>query len=161
MSPLALVWLQFIGCVCLIGVSGFKLIRYGDALATLTGMSRSWVGLILVATVTSLPELVTGLSSVTVANAPDLAIGDALGSCIFNLAILAWIDVFYRKRSVYSFANHSHILSAGFGVILLAATALAFCADGTGVDAQFGTCQLGKLFDRLSVCLRNSDFVPV
>lgn len=150
MSPLALVWLQFIGCVCLIGLSGFKLIRYGDALATLTGMSRSWVGLILVATVTSLPELVTGLSSVTVANAPDLAIGDALGSCIFNLAILAWVDVFYRKRSVYSFANHSHILSAGFGVILLAATALVFALTAQGLMPSLGHVSWGSL---LIVCL--------
>lgn len=44
--------------------------------------------MILLATVTSLPELVTGVSAVTMAGAPDIAVGDALGSCVFNLAIL-------------------------------------------------------------------------
>lgn len=77
-----------------------RLSRYGDAIATLTGLSRNWVGLILLATVTSLPELVTGLSAVTVAAAPDIAVGDALGSCVFNLAILAMIDVSYRQGAI-------------------------------------------------------------
>ena len=77
MNELTLIWLQFALCVGLIGVAGLRLIRYGDAIAELTGLSRSWIGLILVATVTSLPELVTGLSAVTLASAPDIAIGDA------------------------------------------------------------------------------------
>lgn len=77
-----------------------RLSRYGDAIATLTGLSRNWVGLILLATVTSLPELVTGLSAETVAVAPDIAVGDVLGSCVFNLAILAMIDVSYRQGAI-------------------------------------------------------------
>ena len=42
----------------------------------------------MIAVVTSLPELVTGASSVTIAGVPDIALGDALGSCTFNLLIL-------------------------------------------------------------------------
>ncbi|CAN5229671.1 hypothetical protein BH10PSE16_BH10PSE16_30790 [soil metagenome] len=38
---------------------------YGDAIAALTGLSRNWVGLSQLATVTSLPELVTALSAVS------------------------------------------------------------------------------------------------
>lgn len=112
-------------CVALIGVAGSRLIRYGDALAALTGLSRGWIGLIMVATVTSLPELVTGLSAVTLAASPDIAVGDALGSCVFNLAVLALVDVFHRRRSVYAVASPVHILSAWFGALLLAIVALA------------------------------------
>ena len=79
------VWLQFALCVVVIGFAGVRLIRYGDAIAAWTGLSRSWVGVILVGTVTSLPELVTGLSAVTVAQSPNMAAGDVLGSCVFNL----------------------------------------------------------------------------
>lgn len=145
MNSHLLIWLQFALCVALIGLAGVRLIRYGDAIAALTGLSRSWVGLILIATVTSLPELVTGLSAVTIASAPDMAVGDALGSTVFNLAILALVDVFYRKNALYSIASHGHLLSAGFGVILLAAAALVLLLTTQGLLPSVGHVSWGSL----------------
>ena len=85
MQNLAVIWISLLACLAVIGVAGVRLSRYGDIIAEKSGMSRGWVGLILLATVTSLPELVTGLSAVTVANVPDIAVGDIMGSCVFNL----------------------------------------------------------------------------
>jgi cation:H+ antiporter len=136
--PILLIWLQFALCVVVIGVAGVRLSRYGDAIATLTGLSRNWVGMILLATVTSLPELVTGLSAVTVAAAPDIAVGDVLGSAVFNLATLALIDVFYRRGAMYDHAGTGHIVSAGFGVILLAGVGLAMLLTAQGVMPAIG-----------------------
>lgn len=141
--PLA-IWFQFGLCVTLIGLAGARLIRYGDAIASWTGMSRSWIGLILVASVTSLPELVTGLSAVTIARAPDLAAGDVLGSCVFNLAILAAVDIGYRKAPLYGVVSHQHLLSAGFGVIMLASTALLLLLDQQGLLPALGHVSLGS-----------------
>lgn len=138
MSPVVLIWLEFTLCVAVIGVAGFHLSRYGDAIAALTGLSRDWVGLVLLATVTSLPELVTGLSAVMVAGAPDIAVGDALGSCVFNLAILALVDVFYRQGALYARAGNGHVLSAGFGVILLAGAGLAILLTAQGAMPSIG-----------------------
>jgi cation:H+ antiporter len=145
MSPLLLIWLQFATCVVVIGVAGVRLSRYGDAIAKLTGLSRNWVGMILLATVTSLPELVTGLSAVTVAGAPDIAVGDALGSCVFNLTLLALIDVFYRKGAMYSHASPGHIVSAGFGVMLLTGAALAIFLTNQGSMPSFGHISLASV----------------
>jgi len=89
-----LIWLELLICPAVIGYAGYFLSRYGDIIAEKTGMSASWVGLILLSTTTSLPELATGKSSVTFANAPNIAVGDVLGSTVFNLAILVrrgWI----------------------------------------------------------------------
>jgi cation:H+ antiporter len=116
------VWLQFLICLLVIGFAGYHLSRYGDAIAEKSGLSRSWVGLALIATVTSLPELATGISSVTVAGVPDIALGDVLGSCVFNLLILVVLDFLYRKESVYTRARQGHILNAGFGVALIGFT---------------------------------------
>lgn len=138
MNHLTQIWLQFALCVTLIGVAGVRLSRYADTIAALTGLSRNWVGLLLLATVTSLPELATGLSAVTVADAPDIAVGDALGSCVFNLAILALVDVFYRRGAVYSLAGSGHVLSAGFGVILLSVTGLAVLLTAQGAMPSIG-----------------------
>lgn len=64
MQEIAFIWTSLFACLAVIGVAGVRLSRYGDIIAEKSGLSRGWVGLILLATVTSLPELVTGLSSV-------------------------------------------------------------------------------------------------
>ncbi len=132
------VWFQFAICLALIGVAGVKLTRYGDAIAGKTGLGRTWVGVVLLASVTSLPELATGMSSVTVANVPDIAVGDILGSCVFNLLILAVLDVINRHASIYRAVGQGHILSAGFGIILLGVIGLGIVLSGDGRSPSLG-----------------------
>jgi cation:H+ antiporter len=112
-------WLQLALCALAIAYAGARLTRLADALGEKTGMSGSWVGLLLLAAVTSLPELATGISAVTVAHAPDIALGDVLGSTVFNLALLVVLDVLHRPETIYRRASTGHILSAGFAVIML------------------------------------------
>jgi len=100
-------------------VAGTYLSRYGDVIADKPGLGGTWIGLVLVATVTSLPELVTGVSAVTVAGTPEIAVGEVLGSCLFNLLILTVLDLLHRSEPVYTRASHGHVLSAGFGIILI------------------------------------------
>lgn len=113
------IWTEFGACLLLIAVAGTRLSIYGDVIADKSGLSRSWVGLILLAIATSLPELMTGVSSVSLAGTPDIALGDVLGSCVFNLAILVLVDFFHRPESLYRRASQGHILSAGFSVVLI------------------------------------------
>lgn len=129
MSSLAMAWTQFSICAVLIGAAGFQLSRYGDIIAQRTGLSGSWVGLALLATVTSLPELVTGITSVTIANAPNLAVGNALGSCVVNLVFLVVIDFLFRKESVWRRADQGHVLTAGFGAVMLGFVLLSLLAS--------------------------------
>jgi len=119
MQDIFSIWLSLFACLVFIVIAGVRLSRYGDIIAEKSGLSRGWVGLILLASVTSLPELVTGLSSVTVANVPDIAVGDVLGSCVFNLLIIVVLDFLYRKESVYTRARQGNIISAGYGIALI------------------------------------------
>lgn len=112
-------WLQFAICALLIAYAGRLLTQYGEMISRLTGLSRSWVGLVLLATATSVPELFTGVSAVAVAGAPNIALGDALGSCIFNLVMIVMLDMLSRDEPVFNRIDQGHILTAGFGVILL------------------------------------------
>ncbi len=112
-------WLQLAACALAVAYAGSRLTRLADAIGEKTGMSGSWVGVLLLAAVTSLPELATGISAVTVANAPNIAVGDVLGSAVFNLALLVLLDILHRPDTIYSRASTGHVLSAGFGVILL------------------------------------------
>ncbi|GMT47689.1 MAG: hypothetical protein IEMM0007_1255 [bacterium] len=126
-------WTGFVLCTLLIVYSGSKLSKYGDVIAEKTGLSRTWVGLVLLASVTSLPELVTGITSVTYTGTPDIAVGDILGSCVFNMLILAMLDAAYRPLPISTKAHQGHILSAGFGLLLISIVAMSIFA-GTAID---------------------------
>lgn len=124
------IWLEFALCSAVIVYCGSNLSRYGDALAEKTGLGRAWIGLMLMASVTSLPELITGISSVALANAPDIALGDVMGSCVFNLAIIALMDILLGPTPIFSRVEHGQILSAGFGVILIGISSVSILASG-------------------------------
>jgi cation:H+ antiporter len=117
--PHWLLFLEFTGLALSIGAAGYFLSLYGDVIAEKTGLGGSWVGFSLLATVTSLPELVTGISSIIYVDVPDIAMGNILGSCVFNLLLIVCLDFLHRESSVFTRVSHGHILSAGFGVILL------------------------------------------
>ncbi|HEY0664482.1 MAG TPA: sodium:calcium antiporter [Gallionella sp.] len=133
-----LIWLQLTICLAVIGYAGYSLSRYGDIIAEKSGVSASWIGLILLATATSLPELVNGISSVTLADAPNIAVGDVLGSTVFNLAILVMLDALYRRETMYSRAAQGHILSAALGAILIAFAGFSLLLDHAGLNPTFG-----------------------
>jgi len=132
------VWLQFAACAAMIWFAGVRLSRYGDLIASKSGASRTWVGVVLLASVTSLPELVTGLSSAGWASLPDIAIGDVLGSCVFNLVILAIVDFLYRREPVYARASTGHILSGAFGIVLLSVAAFGIAVGTLGRSFRIG-----------------------
>lgn len=129
MNTALLVWAQYLACGAAILVAGTYLSKYGDAVAEATGLGRTWIGVILMASVTSLPELITGMSSVAVFAVPNIAVGDILGSCMFNLLLLALVDALCRARSASSQAEPGHVLSAALGGLLLGLVALSIVAD--------------------------------
>jgi cation:H+ antiporter len=133
-----MVWIEFLLCVLAIGFAGVKLSRYGDAIADKTGLGGSWVGVLMMASVTSLPELVTGVSSVTVAGTPNIAVGDVLGSCVFNLLLIVALDFLSREESVYRRASQGHILSGGFGIMLIGIAGLNLLLAAKGGSLSLG-----------------------
>jgi len=122
-----LTWLlfQFAACAVLIARAGYVLSRSADTLAEAYGWGRGWVGLALLATVTSLPELASGISAVAFVDAPNLAVGNALGACVVNLLFLVVVDALQRHQPMYREASATHLLSAAFGVVMLGFVALS------------------------------------
>ncbi|MDD4635960.1 MAG: hypothetical protein PHS35_05065 [Dehalococcoidales bacterium] len=114
-----MVWLKLVLCCAIILIAGTKLARYGDAISERTGLGGMWIGLVLIALVTSMPEMVTGISSAAIVGKPDMALGNFWGSCTFNLTILAILDIMNRKAPALSLANSRNILPAVMGIILI------------------------------------------
>lgn len=135
---MVMTWLKFAACAALIGFAGVRLSRYGDIIAEKSGLGAGVVGLVMLATVTSLPELVTGIGSVALAVAPDIALGNILGACLFNLGMIVVLDLLHREQSVYTKAGQGHVLSAAFGLIILAFVTMSLVFASHGVTFAVG-----------------------
>lgn len=134
---MTLLWIEFGLSAAAIVFSGSKLSRYGDVIAVKTGLGGAWIGIVLLAGVTSLPELINGISSVTIAKTPDIALGDIMGSLVFNLFIIVIMDGLSPKAPVLSRAGGSHMLSAGFGILLIGLVSASILL-GKNIPAAFG-----------------------
>jgi Ca2+/Na+ antiporter len=120
--------LQFLICAGLFACAGYVLSRSADRIAQATVLSGGWIGLALLGAGTSLSALASGITSVTPVYAPNLAMGDALGACVFNLLLLVVIDAVRRKQPIYRDASAAHLLSAAFGVVMLGFVAMSLLA---------------------------------
>jgi cation:H+ antiporter len=121
-----------------VGYAGVKLTVYGDAISDKTGLGGNWIGFLLIGIVTSVPELASGISAVAIADAPNLAVGAIFGACIFNLAIIVILDLLYRRDSIYHSASQGHILSAGFGIVMIGFNGLGMNMALNGKALAFG-----------------------
>jgi len=134
-----LVWIQLVVCLAIIVVTGSKLSRYADLIAEKTGLGRVWIGVVLLATITSLPELATGISSVTLIDRPDLTMGDLFGSNLINLVIIAIIDVVYTRGPVLHYLSSGIVLAAVLSIFLIAAAAVfLYLSQNLGTITLFG-----------------------
>ena len=121
------VWLIFLLSAAAVVAAGARLSRDGDAIAERTGLGGAWVGAILVAGATSLPELATGIYAVR-AGAISLAVGDIFGSCMGNLMILAVADLCVRRAAMLNRVALNQVLVGLLGIVLLSMAAAGIVA---------------------------------
>lgn len=103
--------------------AGTALARHADAIADSTGIGRLWVGSVLLAGATSLPELTTDVAAVRL-GAPDLAVGDLFGSSLANMLILALLDRLPPRVQLLRRASPDHVLAASLAICLNALAAV-------------------------------------
>ncbi len=115
--------LAFLASAAAVVVAGVILTRSADAIAEATGLSGAWIGAVLLATATSLPELGTDIAAVRLHSA-NLAVGDLFGSSLANMLILAALDQFARGGKVFRGAAVENGLIACLAIVLNALGAL-------------------------------------
>jgi len=121
--------LAFIVCAVIVVISGFKLSIYAEALSHRYKIDSVVIGLIFLAFITSLPELIVSISSLL--NEPlkigaDLAIGNLLGSNLFNIFILGLLGLFYSKIFQDIKIRNLHQKSLIQSLLLLSITYVAY-----------------------------------
>jgi len=105
--------------------TGKNLVKYGDILAEKLNLGKTIIGLFFIASITSLPELITGISATVIVKAPDLLAGDIFGSCMANIFLLSVLDAFVKQQPITTKVHHGFTLSASFGVLLISTASLA------------------------------------
>ena len=111
-------WSVFAVSAVFVAVSAWALAYSADAIAEETGISASFIGVLAVAIVTTLPELTVGVTSIRI-GAPEMAVAGLYGSNAFNIAILAVADIAYVEGSLFGALDTSHVIAGGFAVLLM------------------------------------------
>lgn len=112
-----MIFLFFILSAIITVFSAKKLSDFADTLSVKTPISGMLIGTILLAGATSLPEVTTSFSAIFINN-PDIAVGNVFGSNLFNLFILAIVDLYYRDRQMLAGARREHLYTAFIGLLL-------------------------------------------
>ncbi|WP_173917450.1 sodium:calcium antiporter [Halobacillus sp. Marseille-Q1614] len=138
-----MVYIIFLIAAVIVVLAAVQLNKYGDIISKKSVLSGAAVGTFLIAGATSLPELTTSLTAVYIDN-PDIAVGNMIGSNVFNLLILAVVDIVYRRRRLFQRVGRKHHLnSAVIGLVYMAIVIFAllnpisFEILGVGVEMLF------------------------
>lgn len=105
---LAILFLQYFALAAVVVYASNTVGNLVDEFDNRTNLSGALLGGLVLAAVTSLPEFITSIASTVVYNEPGLAFGNIFGSNMFNLVILAVMDIIFARKLVYT-----HIESIG------------------------------------------------
>jgi cation:H+ antiporter len=122
------------------GIAAFVLIsaatfltRFADTIAERTGLGRLLVGTLFLAGATSLPELTVDFNAIRIGE-PDLAVGDLLGSSLFNLLILMGVSSVFRLPEEASSQSAQNAVAAVLSITLTSIVAFGLLVN---LDASF------------------------
>ncbi len=129
-----MVWFQFIISAIIIVLVAIKLAEYGDAIALRTNFGGLFIGTLLLAGATSLPELLTTINSIN-QSVPDLAAGNLFGSNMFNMFMLAALDLMNNQKRILRRSALKHALTGSLATFLIGISVFFIMAN---IDIRIG-----------------------
>lgn len=136
-----MIWLEFFGSTVLIVIAARFLARYGDVISVRTGLGGVFIGTLLMAGATSLPELLTAVNAIN-QDAPSLTVGNIFGSSMFNMFLLAVVDLLFYRVHILRRVTINHAVSASLAVLIHAAAVFFILAE---VDLSLGWVGIDSL----------------
>jgi cation:H+ antiporter len=136
-----MVWIQFILSAAVIVGAAYFLAKYGDVIAIRTGLGGMFIGILLMAAATSLPELLTSMEAVR-QNTPNIAAGNLLGSNGFNMLLLAILDLLHRSQRILRKAAMRHALTGSLAILMIGLVLFFITAE---VEVKIGWVGLDSL----------------
>ncbi|MGM9986713.1 MAG: sodium:calcium antiporter [Bacillaceae bacterium] len=118
-----------------------QLAKYGDVIERKGNLSAILIGL-LIGGATSLPEITSSITSISL-NEPNLALANAYGSNLFNLLVLASVDLCFIRKRVYNTMNKEQRLT---GVLVIVLSAFSMVAILTKIPFKLITVGIETIF---------------
>ena len=89
-----------------------------DQIADITGISSGVLGIIAVSIVTTMPEASATIAAARM-KAYDLGVAGLFGSCVFNVTIIGYADIFYRDGIITTQGEPAHQIAGLVAVGLM------------------------------------------
>jgi len=132
-----MIWLTFLLSAVILVFAAIKLAEYGDAIAFHTKLSGMFIGALLIAGATSLPELLTMINSINQGHI-NLTAGDLFGSSMFNMLLLGVLDMLFYKNRILRRVALKHALTASLGTMMTGMAVFFLLANIHGRIAWLG-----------------------
>ena len=116
----AKIWGGFFAAAAVVLVAAYFLALSADGIAEASGLGRSFIGVLLVSIVTTLPEATVTVTA-ALRKSYGLVIGNIYGSCAFNLFVIPIAGLFFAGGPLLREMTDAHFVAAGFAVGLMAA----------------------------------------
>lgn len=136
-----MIWLYFLISAAIVVLAAIRLAEYGDIIAVRTRLSGVFIGTLLLAGATSLPELLSAVNALAI-DAPNLAAGSMFGSSMFNMFMLALLDLFNQRARILRQVAVGHALTASLANMMMGLAVFFLLAD---IDARIGWVGLDSL----------------
>lgn len=113
-------------CALAVWYAGKKLVLYADVISKKTGLDHALIGTVILALITSLPEIATTITASRINN-PNLAINNLLGGVVIQTAILPFADFIFTKQPLTKMRlNPSLLIAALFLILQLSVASIGF-----------------------------------
>lgn len=119
------IWFPYVVSLVLVVFVSNKLGEYVDAMDKKTKLSGAFLGGVLLAAVTSLPELVTSITA-AIMGQPEMTLGNILGSDVFDVAIIGFLMVLFCKKVANKTVSRGNVVICI--ATLVCATLVLLCA---------------------------------
>ncbi len=113
-----MIWITFGVSAIVIVAGAIKLADYGDKIALRTQLGGLFIGTLLMAGATSLPELLTSINAIN-QDVPNLTVGNVFGSSMFNMSLLGVLGLIHRRSQILRRVATTHALTASLAVLLI------------------------------------------
>jgi len=124
-EKLATVYVKFAVAALFIVVAGIFLTESVDNIAEKYSIGKTFAGSLMLAFVTSLPEASVSLSAVRI-GAVEMAIGNILGSNVFNVFIIFFADLATSKQILYLKEVANSSATGMFSLLMLSVAFMGF-----------------------------------
>ncbi|MCI8850442.1 MAG: sodium:calcium antiporter [Erysipelotrichaceae bacterium] len=137
-----MIYLVYLALAIAVVLLAVRLSYYVDVLDRKTNLSGAFIGGVMLAAVTSLPELFTALTAVIAIDRPQLVQGDIFGSNVFNLCVIGVLILFTYQNYRRSSLSKTHKSTIIYSLIMYA---LAFIGMLKPMEISLGVLNVNLM----------------